>query len=223
MLNPLYRLLKVLKRSTGLRNTVTLRDPEDPSQIYRASYPLTALDDPSLGMPADIEAAIREDLREIFPTVAERPFCKSRICLYVVLLRPYSLPKTQITDGLEQTTTGDFLICPHPQFNNPHLATGGSGHAWKVLPLLGVFVVESITATLQHDLWTAQKGTTEMASHRFMTQGDIREIRTLESGYPFRECHLTLIRCQHDIKSRPVIVNLTYNYLQLHYILRIST
>lgn len=65
ILTPLHRLLNVLKRSTGPRKTVALPDPEDQSHIYRASYPLTALGDPSQGMPADIETAIREELREI--------------------------------------------------------------------------------------------------------------------------------------------------------------
>lgn len=60
---PLRGLLKVLKRSSGLRNTVDMRDPEDPSQTYRTSYPVTALDDPHQSMPVDIKAAIREESR----------------------------------------------------------------------------------------------------------------------------------------------------------------
>jgi len=61
---PLCGLLKVLKRSSGLRNTVNMLDPEDPSQAYRISYPVTALDDPHKSMLVDIKDAIRPVLRE---------------------------------------------------------------------------------------------------------------------------------------------------------------
>lgn len=60
-----------------------MRDSEDPTQTYRTSYPVTALDDPHQSMPVVIEAAIREELREIFPTLADRPLAKTKICWYV--------------------------------------------------------------------------------------------------------------------------------------------
>ncbi|KAF7592314.1 hypothetical protein BBP40_000370 [Aspergillus hancockii] len=80
---PLRGLLNVLKQSTGLYNTIDLPDPEDPSKTYRTSYPVTALDDPLQAIPADTEAVIRDELREMFPTAAVRPFAQTKICWYI--------------------------------------------------------------------------------------------------------------------------------------------
>lgn len=82
---PIGGLLKVLRRSTGVLNTTELSDPEDASKQYRASYPITAVDKPDLGIPPAAESDIREALREFFPAVADRPFFKTRICWSVCL------------------------------------------------------------------------------------------------------------------------------------------
>jgi hypothetical protein len=40
--------------------------------------------------------------------------------------------------------TGDFLVDYHPKFQNLFVATGGSGHAFKFLPVLGQEIVKII-------------------------------------------------------------------------------
>jgi glycine/D-amino acid oxidase-like deaminating enzyme len=80
---PLGGLLKVLRRETALRNTTILKDPEDPTKFYKASYPLTKLDDPFQTLPFAMEQSIRDELREIFPAVADRPFFNTKFCWYV--------------------------------------------------------------------------------------------------------------------------------------------
>lgn len=100
-----------------------MRDPEDPSQTYRTSYPVTALDDPHQSMPVDIKAAIREGLRENFPALADRPLARTQICWYVVCTSPIILafkPRVLTRRKFEQTTTSDFLICPRPRFSPRH-------------------------------------------------------------------------------------------------------
>jgi sarcosine oxidase/L-pipecolate oxidase len=77
---PIGGLLKVLRRSSGIRNTIELKDPEDASKMYKASYPITKVDVPNLSIPAAAEKDIREALREIFPSVADRPFERTKIC-----------------------------------------------------------------------------------------------------------------------------------------------
>ena len=77
---PIGGQLKVLRRTTALRNTTTLKDPENPAKIYQASYPLTKLDDPHQTLPLEIEQSIRSELKEIFPHVADRPFSKTKFC-----------------------------------------------------------------------------------------------------------------------------------------------
>lgn len=81
---------------------------------------------------------------------------------------------------LEQTTNGDFLICPHPRYGGLHLATGGSLHGWKFLPLLGEFVVDSITGRLEANLvekWSWEsKANAKLNKYGFMTPGKQREL-----------------------------------------------
>ncbi|MCJ1253261.1 hypothetical protein MMC24_001072 [Lignoscripta atroalba] len=57
------------------------------------------------------------------PNPSPSPFTSTRLCWY--------------TD----TPTGDFLITYHPSYSGLFLATGGSGHGYKFLPVLGEEVV----------------------------------------------------------------------------------
>jgi sarcosine oxidase/L-pipecolate oxidase len=52
------------------------------------------------------------------------------------------------------TDTADaaLLICEHPEWNNFILATGDSGHSFKLLPNIGKHVVELMEGTLAEDL-----------------------------------------------------------------------
>ncbi len=51
-----------------------------------------------------------------------------------------------------ETPTGDFIVDRHPLHNNLVLATGGNGHAYKMLPVLGKYVVQAIEGTLSPKL-----------------------------------------------------------------------
>ena len=55
----------------------------------------------------------RAFLAERFPALATAPLLESRVCQY------------------ENTSTGDFLIDRHPDFDNVWLVGGGSGHGFK--------------------------------------------------------------------------------------------
>ncbi|RSM06616.1 hypothetical protein CDV31_009045 [Fusarium ambrosium] len=126
--------VKVLRRSPGYKNTITVSYPENPSRKVEISYPRTTVDSPTDVIPADAEMGIRRDLREIMPPLADRPFDRTKIC------------------WISTTPTADFLIAPHPCIPGIHLATGGSAHAWKFLPILGDCVVESMQGTLSREL-----------------------------------------------------------------------
>ena len=69
----------------------------------------------------DIDAA-RAFLAERFPGLAGAPLVESRVCQY------------------ENTSTGDFLIDRHPDFENVWLVGGGSGHGFKHGPAVGEHV-----------------------------------------------------------------------------------
>ncbi|KAL0265001.1 hypothetical protein SLS55_000957 [Diplodia seriata] len=80
LLIPVGGLLKILRRSAGIRNMITLQDPEDPTSTYQPSYPRTKVDDPSQALSFNVETSLRDELRGIFPGLADRPFERTKIC-----------------------------------------------------------------------------------------------------------------------------------------------
>jgi sarcosine oxidase/L-pipecolate oxidase len=72
--------VKVLRRSPGFYNTVSVPHPEDPSRMIEVSLPRTTVTNPTDVIPAEAEASLREDLREIMPPLANRPFHRTRLC-----------------------------------------------------------------------------------------------------------------------------------------------
>jgi glycine/D-amino acid oxidase-like deaminating enzyme len=68
----------------------------------------------------------RAFLAERFPALAAAPLIESRVCQY------------------ENTSTGDFLIDRHPDFDNVWLAGGGSGHGFKHGPAVAEHVCSLI-------------------------------------------------------------------------------
>lgn len=69
------------------------------------------------------------------------------------------------------TDTADaaLLICEHPQWKNFVLATGDSGHSFKLLPNIGKHVVELLEGTLADDLaqaWRWRPGTGDALKSR---------------------------------------------------------
>lgn len=86
MFPPYHGEIKVLRRSPGYKNTISVPHPDDHSKKIRISYPRTIVSNPTDEIPADAEAAMRANLREIMPSLADRPFDRTKICWYVVLL-----------------------------------------------------------------------------------------------------------------------------------------
>lgn len=85
-------------------------------------------------IPAEGEKACRSFLQKTIPWLGDRPFSSTRICWY--------------TD----TPTGDFLIDYHPEYEGLFLATGGSGHGFKFLPVLGDKIVRAVEGRLEEEL-----------------------------------------------------------------------
>lgn len=69
---------------------------------------------------------VREFLGRRFPAMKDSPLLEARVCQY------------------ENTSTGDFLIDRHPDFDNVWLVGGGSGHGFKHGPALGEYVAARI-------------------------------------------------------------------------------
>jgi len=73
-------------------------------------------------------AEARRFLAERFPALRGAPLAESRVCQY------------------ECTSSGDFLIDRHPDFDNLWLAGGGSGHGFKHGPAVGEYAAARILA-----------------------------------------------------------------------------
>jgi sarcosine oxidase len=69
---------------------------------------------------------VRDYVRRRFPALRDAPVIESRVCQY------------------ENTSSGDFLIDRHPDFDNVWLVGGGSGHGFKHGPALGEYVARLV-------------------------------------------------------------------------------
>lgn len=148
MIPPSKKLLKVARHGHGYLNPTTIPHPEsdDPSETITVSLPYTGVDDPTQVVPAEGQRQCRDFLKAIHPTIASpsRPFTKSKICWY--------------TD----TRNGDFLISYHPKYSGLFVASGGSGHGFKFLPIIGDCIVECIQGQTPEDFkgrwdWPAER------------------------------------------------------------------
>jgi glycine/D-amino acid oxidase-like deaminating enzyme len=74
-------------------------------------------------------AHVREVLRRRFPGLANAPLVETRVCQY------------------ENSPDGHFLIDRHPHAPNVYLAGGGSGHGFKLSPILGEQVAANVLGT----------------------------------------------------------------------------
>ncbi|KAL4897996.1 FAD dependent oxidoreductase [Aspergillus ambiguus] len=75
-------------------------------------------------LPADADDALRAGLRQLVPRFSRHPWSNRRLCWY--------------TD----TPEGDFVVDHHPSLAGLFVATGGAGHAFKFLPVLGRYVAD---------------------------------------------------------------------------------
>ena len=86
-------------------------------------------------LPLEGQRALAQYQREVLPDLADEPFWSTRVCWYA------------------DTPTGDFLVDFVPGFGNTLLAAGGgSGHAFKFVPVLGERVLERMEGCLESDL-----------------------------------------------------------------------
>lgn len=126
IIQPRDRVLKVARHGYGYANPTTIPHPEKPCEEIVVSLPRTKQDDPGLGIAPEGQKACGDFLARCIPNLAGRAWTQTRICWY--------------TD----TPTSDFLVDYHPKYSGLFLATGGSGHGYKFLPVLGDRIVECL-------------------------------------------------------------------------------
>ncbi|KAK3067831.1 hypothetical protein LTR53_015063 [Teratosphaeriaceae sp. CCFEE 6253] len=134
---PRHQVLKVARHAYGYANPTVIPHPElsaTSGETITVSLPRTKHDDPALRLPAEGEAACREYLAKCIPSLADRPFLSTRICWYI------------------DTPTGDWVVDYHPTYRNLFVATGGSGHAYKFLPVVGERIVDLVLGAPRDEL-----------------------------------------------------------------------
>ena len=75
--------------------------------------------------------ALRSFLAERVPALKDQPIIEARVCQY------------------ENTSSGDFLIDRHPEFENVWLVGGGSGHGFKHGPAVGEHVLRLVSENVE--------------------------------------------------------------------------
>lgn len=87
-----------------------------------------------LRIPKAMAKALREHLRAVYPELADKPFSGTRLCWY------------------NDTPDEDWVIGYYPGDQGLMFATGGSGHAFKFLPVIGSLVADAVTDDLDPSL-----------------------------------------------------------------------
>ncbi len=127
--------LKIARHGHGYLNPTTIPHPEseDPNDTITTSLPYTAVDNPSQAVPYEGQAQIRQFLTAVHPSLGSHPFTRTKICWY------------------SDTRDGEFLISYHPKYKGLFVATGGSGHGFKFLPVIGDSIIECIEGRTPED------------------------------------------------------------------------
>ncbi|KAB2576899.1 L-pipecolate oxidase [Lasiodiplodia theobromae] len=95
-------------------------------------------------LPADADEGLRDGLKKLWPKFADRAWINTRLCWYC------------------DTANGDFIFDNHPDFQGVFVATGGSGHAFKFLPVVGKYIADCFEGIADAELrekWAFRSGT----------------------------------------------------------------
>ncbi|KAF5013020.1 hypothetical protein FDECE_967 [Fusarium decemcellulare] len=120
---PKTNILKIARHGYGWATDVEVKDPL--GQARSVSSPKRDGNNAASSyLPEDAEQALREGLQQLVPEFVNREWIRRRLCWY------------------SDTPEGDFIIDHHPVREGLFLATGGAGHAFKFLPVLGRYVAD---------------------------------------------------------------------------------
>ncbi|KAG5715025.1 L-pipecolate oxidase [Termitomyces sp. T112] len=100
------------------------------------SRPRTIIDDPirGLAIPKYNVQQLRTHLRMVYPELAGKPFSATRLCWY------------------NDSPDGNWIIGRVPGDPSLILATAGSGHAYKFLPVIGRLVADTVDGTIDPEV-----------------------------------------------------------------------
>lgn len=78
------------------------------------------------------------------------------------------------------TPTHDFLVTPHPHCDGLYVASGGSFHGWKFLPVIGDYVADMMHGDLASEYaerwaWDKKTGDGHSANPTYKIIGDLQD------------------------------------------------
>ncbi|KAJ3996585.1 FAD dependent oxidoreductase [Lentinula boryana] len=100
--------------------------------VDNISIPRTVISHPDDGLfiPKTYAQRLRDEFAAVYPELAKKGFSNTRLCWY------------------NDSPDSDWIIGRHPTDPSIMFATGGSGHAFKFLPVIGRIVADAIQGTL---------------------------------------------------------------------------
>ncbi|KAH8664732.1 fructosyl peptide oxidase [Xylariales sp. PMI_506] len=135
--------------------------PYGANKPKRISVPRSHAKHPTDTYPDASEVTIRKAISTYLPRFTDKPLFNRALCW--------------CTD----TADAALLICEHPKWKGFILATGDSGHSFKLLPNIGKHVVELIEGSLADDLahaWRWRPGGDALRSRRGAPPKDLADM-----------------------------------------------
>ncbi|KAF4119666.1 sarcosine oxidase / L-pipecolate oxidase [Geosmithia morbida] len=153
-------IIKVCDEFPGFSRFKT-HQPFGASKPRPISVPRSHAENPTDTYPDASEKTIRKAIGRFLPGLEHKPIINRAMCW--------------CTD----TADANLLICEHPRWKNLVLATGDSGHSFKILPNIGKHVVELIEGSLQEDMkhaWRWRPGGDALKSRRDAPPKDLSDM-----------------------------------------------
>ncbi|KAL8992029.1 MAG: hypothetical protein Q9169_007429 [Polycauliona sp. 2 TL-2023] len=159
---PVDGLLKFIS-DVSIKNTVF-----HPASGQHISVPFTDKTRSQWTTPEHIPRELRDDLNGVIKNI----YGKKADGLRTTTMR-------LCWDGI--TPDDNWFICPHPRCTNLFVATAGSFHGWKFLPIVGEYVVQMLQGTLSEEM--AQKWSWDRPLHSYPNPDrPDREWRNIKAG-----------------------------------------
>lgn len=156
---PRRGILKVARHGEGFSNKTKYMHPH--SGEIDVSIPYAESLEQEKEILDEGILSCQQAVKELIPWLKDREFDRARLCWY--------------TD----TPTADFIIDFHPDMAGLFVATGGSGHAFKFLPILGERIVDAVEGNLDQEYrnlwsWKLEANGGLMADERHLHDGAYR-------------------------------------------------
>ncbi|KAH6972939.1 FAD dependent oxidoreductase [Ilyonectria sp. MPI-CAGE-AT-0026] len=161
--DPETRLMKICDNCPGYQYQVG-SSTDDAGELSSYSIPRYASSNPDDGIPAEATAAIKRFIDAVMPQFSGRPLIDAKVCW--------------CTDSPDS----HWLIDAHPKHRDLLLATGDSGHAFKMFPIIGGFIADALEGRSNglRPEWKYGSRKAAPAATRLGTEvKDLRDVSTL--------------------------------------------